>query len=74
VRDAVRGSDRVGAVEHASEEDKAIACVACLITPGGPNEGGRGIGCVVAVRHDGANEDSYEDAGEDEKETFGMLV
>lgn len=66
MRDAVRGTDCEGSVQHAGDESKSVG-PASAILPVAPDGGIRGVAGASGRGHDRAGHDGHEDACEDEE-------
>ena len=55
MRAAVRGADSECTIEHASQEDESVTCIAGLIAPFRPDEGVAGVSSPGNGGHDGTH-------------------
>ena len=67
VRGAIRGSDTVGTVQHAHDEDEALLRVVGLVGPFLPHGVVGAVFEAVDMRHHSAHDDGDEDAGQDQE-------
>jgi hypothetical protein len=63
VRRTVRGTNRVGTVQHAHDEHEALLLIAGKVSPFLPDKVVRGISGTVDVGHHGTDNDGDEDTG-----------